>query len=129
MGTKTRIDFFLIPKIIRQTIIEAKIIKNTFSDHNGVFIKIKLLNKKYKKTPWKLNNKLIDDPNICQDFKIYWEKFQEMKIDIDHHLWWDIGNHLWGEQNSKKTKTREALLLTTLECLSVFYVFYVFLLL
>ena len=125
IGTKTRIDFFLVPKNIRQTVTEAKIIKNTFSDHDGVFIKLQLPRKQYKKPPWKLNNKLLDDLTICNDFKIYWGKFQERKIDLDHHLWWDMGKkkiqeffRVRGELNSKINKTREAILRTTLEHLS-----------
>ena len=86
VGTKTRIDYFLVPKIIRQNIQSCKIIKNTFSDHDGVLINLKLPNKQHKKTPWKLNNKLLDDPNICQDFKIYWGKFQQNKIDQDIYI-------------------------------------------
>ena len=125
VGTKTRIDYFLVPKIIRQNIQSCKIIKNTFSDHDGVLINLKLPNKQHKKTPWKLNNKLLDDPNICQDFKIYWGKFQQNKINQDHHQWWDMGKkriqeffRVRGEHNSRKNKTREALLRTTFERLS-----------
>ena len=98
MGTKTRIDFFLIPKILHQNVQLCKIIKNYFSDHDGVLIKINLPNKQHKKPPWKLNNKLLDDPNICQDFQIYWGKFQQNKIDLDHHQWWDMGKKEYKNQ-------------------------------
>ena len=89
-GSKSRIDRFILTKDIDHKSTKASILKSDLSDHKPITVTIET-RIDHKKSSWKLNNKLLENPNIVKDFKLVWKDWQEHKIYMDPHEWWEQG--------------------------------------
>ena len=121
-GTRARLDKFLITPEFNTNTITSKIIPIAYSDHDAVTLSVTFTVTKYKKSAWKLNNSLLLDPNICNDFVQIWRDWQGEKLYTDPHQWWETGKQkarkffqLRGANKAKMQKTRESHLRTNLE--------------
>lgn len=63
----TRIDYFLLPQSLLFKVKSASIGSITFSDHPAIFVDIDLLSPSPKQWLWKINDSLLQNPEVAEE--------------------------------------------------------------
>jgi hypothetical protein len=83
-----RLDRIYIPRHFKDLILKCDILPSYFSDHNFVFLKLKLNGTiTFGKSYWKLNNSILDDETFIENFAFYWQNIS--RTECYTLEWWD----------------------------------------
>ena len=84
-----RLDMFLIPIGLMDMVESVQILGNTLSDHSLIEMKLSLSNFKCGPGLWKLNNSLLDIPELRHEITSAINEFKVTHMHLDCYEWWE----------------------------------------
>ena len=88
---RTRLDYFLVSNTFHEAIDKCTVLNSVSSDHNPIFISIKLLQECTKSTAyWKLNCSLLNKNEFITDLKNEIEKMKTDLAGFEPQIKWEL---------------------------------------
>ena len=87
-----RLDRFYLPKAFSARVTNCQIIPVAFTDHHLVLMELILSSNGKPRSFWHFNNRLLQDLNFCEQFKMFWAYWRSRKDGFSSLTqWWEVG--------------------------------------